>query len=112
MKIIKKGVKVLLREEGYNNMPGREKIQELLMHYLGQNGVSKYEVANLEGKSYWNNGEDTLVIIVNEDDTWRFGADRSMYFATNLACFVKESACDEFHIEKKGRETAMRFWWD
>lgn len=101
-----------LTPEGFNECPPKENIENLLIHYLGQRGVSQYEVVDLEEKNYWQNSEDTLVISIDDEETWRFGAERSMRFATNLACFVKESKCDEFNVEKKGRATIIRFWWD
>lgn len=103
---------VKLAPEGFNNLPPKENIENLLMHYLGQKHVSEYEVVDIEDKNYWQNAEDTLVISIDDEETWRFGAQRSMQFATNLACFVKETQCDEFNVEKKGRATIIRFWWD
>ena len=98
--------------EAFNNMPGRETIENILLHYLGQNGISKYEAVNLPEKNFWTNEEDTLVIAIDNEEVWRFGADASMQFAINLACFKDECKADEFHAVRKGSKTIMRFWWD
>ncbi len=103
---------IKLAKDGFNNLMPREEIEELLLHYLGQRHVSEYMVVDVEKKMKWSNSEDTLVISIEDEETWRFGAENSMKFATNLARFVKESVCDEFEVEKKGRVTIIRFWWD
>ena len=62
--------------------------------------------------NYWKNENDTLVIEIDPEETWRFGAENVMRFALNLANFVREIQCDEFHEQKNGRKTLLRFWWD
>ena len=100
-------------DEQFNNMPGKETVENLLVHYLGQNGVSKYKIVDItEGQRYWENKLDTLVIEINPEETYKSGAERVMEFAINLACFVKEIQCDEFQKIENGRTTILRFWWD
>jgi len=99
-------------ENEFNNMPGQEKIEELLIHYLGQNGTSKYEVVDAPEMKYWANDVDTLVIQIDGNDTWRFGEEAVMRFAISLTNFVQDIHCDEFQTQKNGSKTIMRFWWD
>lgn len=104
--------KLKLTKEGFNDCPSKEEIENLLVHYLGQNGISEYEIVDLPEKMFWCNAEDTLVIAVTNEDIWKFGANSTTQFAINLANFRSECKADEFHIAKEGRKTIMRFWWD
>lgn len=110
MKTIKSELKTDI--EGYNMMEPREKIEELLIHYLGQNGTSKFEYVDVIGKSYWENCGDTLVIALDPTEATERGATSVMGFALALHKFIKEAHCDEDdHITLEGK-TIIRFWWD
>lgn len=113
MKVTKiKKAEIKLEEQQFNTMPGREKIEELLIHHLGQNHISKFEIVDCQEFLFWENKNDTLVIAFKAEDIWRFGADASMHFAIKLAKFREECGADEFTTQQVGRQTIMRFWWD
>lgn len=111
MKLKTKKAEMQLEGE-FNNMPGREKVEELLLHYLGQRGISEYKVVDVPEKKFWDNDNDTLVIEIDPNETWRFGEKAVGQFAINLANLVRELNCDEFHTEKNGSKFIIRFWWD
>jgi hypothetical protein len=105
MKTLKSTFK--LAEDGFNNMPPAKDIDEMLTKL----GIAFTIVDDTELK-YWRNEEDTLVIQIEDIETNRFGASESMKFAIALTNFVRASQCDEFHTQKNGQKTIMRFWWD
>ena len=89
-------------------MPPRKDIVKMLDLFLGRH----YSPMDVEDRDYWKNEEDTLVIALDPEDVWRFGADRSLEFACGLSKFVKECGSDEFDFMKAGRFIVLRFWWD
>lgn len=103
MKISKSEVKL----EEFNNCLGKDKIKKLLDDNLG----NKFEVVDTD-KEYWINNEDTLVIRINGAEVWRFGEDCISKMITGIGELVWLLNCDEFHTEKAGRSTIIRFWWD
>lgn len=100
---------IKLEAEGFNNLESRAKVVELLDKHLG---VDFYAPVDVDGKEYWSNNDDTLVIAVDPEEVWRFGGNKSLDFAVGLANFIQQCGADEFDTITLRGKRVMRFWWD
>ena len=107
MKTVKSEIK--LDEQGFNEMPGRESVEEALKRVFKE---AHKPVDIIEGESYWKNDHATLVIQIDEAEIWRFGEKESFGTAIALARMVQRMNVDEFDSIKVGGKTIIRFWWD
>lgn len=108
MKIEKSEVR--LSEEEFNEMPGRANIMELIDAVFNQNC---YEVVDIvEGREYWKNNDDTLIIAVDREVVWQLGAKGSFNVALFLAQMIWQISVYEFQNTEVQDKMILRFWWD
>lgn len=96
-------------EQGFNEMPARAEIEKLLAEHLNERAYRFVDV----DKEYWINANDTMVIEIDGNEVWRFGASRVLDNMVGLATLVRKMKVDEFDtIPMRGEKMVIRFWWD
>lgn len=92
--------------EGFNEMPARAVIEELL-------GKIKHGMRLVDtDKEYWANAEDTLVLEIDGDELYRFGGKVISETMVAVNNFINLTRPDEVHTITKGAKVVYRMWWD
>ena len=104
MKITKAEIRT--DEEGYNDMPERKKIEELLEQIKDGKRIVDID------KDYWQNTNDTLVFEIDCEELYRFGGKTIAETMQAINKFTYESKADEVETERKGAKIIYRYWWD
>lgn len=103
--MITKQTTIKLSQEEFNEMPGREVIEEILKE---MDGVTIVDTDKL----YWQNTEDTLVIEIDGSELFRFGGKTISDNMEKLTQLIHRTRPDELNSQTKGNKKILRLWWD
>lgn len=85
--------------DGFNNQPDRITLEKLM-----NDKISDYKIVDIEDQ-YWQNEEDTLVILIPKGD-------QPIQLNMKMCEFIMEIHADEFMTVEVDEGIVIRFWWD